>query len=165
MNQYETLVPVELRNYVEAMATVARENLERDGHLTPVAFVGTLDGHGTMLGGLSTLNKDRAAREIARFAKQLDADFILHIDEAWIATTTSEADVEKLRAQYGEVQHIPGRIDAVMFQLETRIGFFLGYPTREPKGETFTFGPIKMEFMKGGHGRFVGLLPQKTKGH
>lgn len=164
-DEYEKLVPLELRNYVEAMATVARENLERDGKLTPVAFIGTMDGNGTMLGGLAGLGKDGSARAIRAFAKKLDADFVLHIDEAWTTSTTDKDEVARLREKYKEVRLMPGRVDCVMFQLETRVGQFMGLPTREPFGETFTFGPINMQFMDHGEGRFVGLLPPLGKGH
>lgn len=115
MNQYEKLVPEELRFMIETMAGTARGHIERDGKLSPMAFIGKFDGQAVLLGGLGNIGKDKAAAAMRKTAKEIDADFVLHIDEAWTTSTRDPKEVERLREQYKEVRLMPGRVDVVMF--------------------------------------------------
>ena len=165
MNEYEKLVPVELRGYIDGIVELARNNIERDGVLAPVAFVGTIGGNITVIGGLAYIEKDDAAKMIRKAAKQTKADFVLHVDEGWLKHATSKAEVDALKENHGQVRDMPGRVDVVMFSLETRMGQFFDAPVRQPHGETYTFGELKMQLMPDAEGRFMGLLPPLGKGH
>lgn len=165
MNDYEKYVPIELRLLVDALTRQARANLEKDGYLAPVAFVGRLDGEIRVCAGLNRLTKDEGANAIRRIAKKHDADFVLWIDEAWMkefkASSLSEA--RRIRDEIGgEVRDIPGRIDVVMFTLHTRACVFAASPVRETLAgnpEKYTFGAVEFDKPHAAEGRFMSLLP------
>jgi hypothetical protein len=165
MNEYERLVPEETRAIVDKCIEHARHLLEKDGQLAPVAFVGRFGGEMTVLGGLGNIGKDLAAKMMRKTARELDADFLLHVDEVWLYESKDKTreEVEALRAESPgrQVRYMPGRIDAVMFNLETHLGTFLANVPRETVDEAakrYTFGTVEFAFMREGEGRFVGLL-------
>jgi hypothetical protein len=165
MNEYEKLVPSETRAFVDKCVGHARELMQRDGRLTPIAFAGNFDGGGIVIDRLAVLPKDAAAAVITHAAKQCNADFILHIDECWLYNTDSQAEAEAMQTQHKQVKDMPGRVDAVMFNLETHAGQFSALPKREPFGETFTFGEAEFRMAPRAEGRFISLLPPRGKAH
>lgn len=165
MNEYEKLVPSEARSFVAMCVEHARELLQRDGMLTPIAFVGKFDGDITAVASLAAFPKNVAAKVITLAAKHADADFILHIDEGWGLHVDSEKEVDALRAKYGEVKNMPGRVDMVTFMFQTYAGQFTAMPLREPFGKTFTFGAVSFRLAQQGEGTFLGLLPTRGKAH
>jgi hypothetical protein len=165
MNEYEKLVPSETRGFVDRCVAHARELMQRDGALSPIAFVGTFNGGGIAIPALAMIPKDVAAKVITLAAKQADADFVLHIDEGWGLEAQTEESVKALHAKYGQVKDMPGRIDVVMFQFETYAGQFMAMPKREPFGEMFTFGEASFQLLGHAEGRFMGLLPTRGKAH
>lgn len=165
MNEYEKLVPHETRAFVDALVAHARELMQRDGALSPIAFTGKFGGGGIAIDKLAVLPKDVAAKVIREAAKQAKADYILHIDEGWSFETDTKESVDAMRAKYGQVKDMPGRIDVVTFHFETYAGQFLAMPKREPFGETFTFGEPEFRLAPRAEGRFMGLLPTRGKAH
>ena len=165
MNEYEKLVPSETRAFVVRCVEHAREMMQCNGALSPVAFVGKFGGGGILIDNLAALPKDIAVKVITAAAKKADADFILHIDECWMLSSDTKASVDALQDEYKQVRDMPGRIDGVMFNFETYAGQFSALPKREPFGETFTFGEPKFELVKRVEGRFMGLLPTRGKAH
>lgn len=165
MNDYEKYVPIELRRLVDALAAQARANLERDGYIAPVAFVGRLDGRVEVCAGLNRVTKDEAAHAVRRIAKKHDADFVLWIDEAWWKefTASSLSEARRIRDEVGgEVRNMPGRIDVVMFTLHTRVCVFVAHPVRETLAgipEKYTFGAVEFDKPTAAEGRFMSLLP------
>jgi hypothetical protein len=161
---YERLVPEETRAFVAHCVNQARENIERDGFLEPVALIGRFAEEPSVIaiGRLGVMPKDIAARLIRQTAHKADADFVLHIDEVWTANLKTRDE----RKQYGQVRDIPGRIDAVMFALHTHIGTFVALTERvtvDAAKKRYTFGAVDLDMMKEGEGRFVGLLPPRGK--
>lgn len=167
MTDYEKFVPIEIRMLVDAFAQQARINLEKDGYLEPVAFVGRLDGEVRICAGLSRLTKDDGARFVRSMAKKHDADFALFIDEAWLRQfhAGSIGEARRIRDEVGgEVRDMPGRIDVVMFNLQTYAGVFAAHAERIPLERApgkYTFGMIEFDRPELAEGRFVSLLPPR----
>jgi hypothetical protein len=168
-SKYEQFVSREMREFVTLCVEHSREMLEADGRLTPVAFVGTIGGECSLVTGLAAMPKKVAAKVITATARKLDADFVLHIDEGWLKQFEGTADdFERLRAENnGEVRTMPGRIDVVLFNLDTRVGFFFAGPERTIIGErdgepVYSFGDAEFNLMENGSGTFVGLLPKRA---
>lgn len=165
-SKYELYVPREMREFVATCVEKARDFLEHDGMLTPVAFVGSLGGRCTVIGGLANMPKPVAAKLIANACKRYDAEFMLHVDEGWHANVNTKDEADALREKYGSVENMPGRIDVIMFQLETQVGVFMAMPRREEqlkRGKViYTFGEPKFDMMQLGQGTFIGLLPRRN---
>ncbi|VBJ26797.1 Uncharacterised protein [Burkholderia pseudomallei] len=167
MSDYEKFVPFEIRLLVHDLVAQARDNLERDGFLAPVAFVGRFDGWIRICAGLNRLSKDEGARLVRLAAKKHDADFVLFIDEAWLkefqANSLSEA--RRIRDEVGgEVRDIAGRLDVVMFNLQTHAGVFAAHAERIPLERApgkYTFGMVEFDRPKLAEGRFVSMLPAR----
>lgn len=167
MSDYEKFVPFEIRLFVHDIVAQARNNLERDGFLAPVAFVGRFDGWIRICAGLNRLSKDEGARLVRLAAKKHDADFVLFIDEAWLkefqANSLSEA--RRIRDEVGgEVRDIAGRLDVVMFNLQTHAGVFVAHAERIPMERApgkYTFGLVEFETAPYSEGRFVSMLPPR----
>jgi hypothetical protein len=166
MNEYEKFVPAEIRGMVEVMIEQARFNIEQDGVLEPVALVGTLDSCG-LVAGLSRISKDSAARVVRSLAKDKNADFVLWIDEAWLKSIDAPtmAEAKRIREALGdEVKDMPGRIDVVLFSLQTHSGDYLARALREPldgKPGKYTFGAVNFRKPNQTEGRFLSLLPPR----
>jgi hypothetical protein len=164
MSDYEKFVPIEIRETVDGIAQQARINLERDGCLVPVAFVGRLGGDFTVCGNLARIPKEAAAQAVRALAKKQDADFVLWLDEAWLKafTGSSKDEARRKREQYGgEVRDIPGRVDVVMFVLHTHAGVFVAQPLREEVEGKYTFGAVTFEAPMTAEGRVMSLLPPR----
>ena len=161
MTEYEKLVPLEVREFVFVFIEQARAALKKDGYLTPVAVVGQFGGATEIIGGLGNMPKDVSVALIRKRAARINADFTLFVDEIWMKAFTTETETEDARKEYGEVRNMPGRIDAVMFMVETHIGQFVGNAVREGKEGAYTFGEVKFDFMQAASGRYVGLLPPR----
>lgn len=164
MSDYERLVPEPIRQLVDSVITTARAHLERDGYLAPVAFVGSDSKRSiTACGGLANVSKDESARAIRELAKRNDADFVLWVDEAWMKSinATSVDEAKKIRAETENVRDMPGRLDVVMFNLQTHVGTFAAHALREGVPGKYTFGAVKFEMWTYGEGRLTNLLPQR----
>ncbi|CAJ4441517.1 Uncharacterised protein [Burkholderia pseudomallei] len=167
MSDYEKFVPFEIRLFVHDIVAQARNNLEKDGFLAPLAFVGRFDGWTRICAGLDRLTKDDGMRFVRGVAKKHDADFVLFVSEAWLkefqADSLSEA--RRIRDEVGgEVRDIPGRLDIVMFDLQTHAGVFAAHAERIPLERApgkYTFGMVEFDRPKLAEGRFVSLLPSR----
>ncbi|CAJ8172104.1 Uncharacterised protein [Burkholderia pseudomallei] len=166
-DDYEKFVPFEIRLLVHDIVAQARNNLERDGYLTPVAFVGRFDGDVRICGGLNRFSKDDGARLVRSVAKKHDADFVLWLDEAWLKEfqADSMSEARRIRDEVGgEVRDIPGRLDVVMFNLQTHAGVFAAHAERIPMERApgkYTFGIVEFDRPKLAEGRFLTLLPPR----
>lgn len=165
MNEYEKLVPEETRAIVSKCIEHARYLLEKDGELSPVAFIGRFGGEMTVLAGLANIGKDNAAKEMREMARKVDADYLLHIDECWMLETkvSDRAEAETLRADTRgkAVRDMPGRVDGVMFNLETHAAIFAALVPRvtvDEAAKRYTFGAVEFQVMREGEGRFIGML-------
>jgi hypothetical protein len=165
MNEYEKLVPSETRAFVDKCVAHARELIQRDGALSPIAFVGRFEGGGIAISDLAAFPKDVAVKVIREAAKQAKADYVLQIDEGWGLHVDTKEEVDALRSKYGQVKDMPGRVDMVTFLFQTYAGQFSAMPLREPFGETFTFGEVSFRLADHAEGSFMGLLPTRGKAH
>jgi hypothetical protein len=165
MSDYEKLVPEPIRLLVDSVITTARAHLERDGYLAPVAFVGSHSKGRriTACGGLANVPKDESATAIRALAKREDADFVLWVDEAWMKSIQAKSvdEAKKIRAETENVRDMPGRLDVVMFNLQTHVGTFAAHVLREGTPGKYTFGAVKFEMWTYGEGRLMNLLPQR----
>lgn len=166
MSDYERLVPPDIRRMVALIVDQARSNLERFGQLVPVAFLGRLDGELGMCSGLHLLSVDEAASAVRGEAEKMDPDFVLFINEVWLKSFEGMplSEAQRLRAMGGRVRDMPGRVDGVLFMLETHTGVFAAQVVRETlQGEPdrYTFGEVRFEKPQHAEGRLSGLLPPR----
>lgn len=168
MNEYEKMVPVELRMIVEGAIGEARKNIGKVKQLAMVAFVGRLDDFECailLLEGLGT--KQNAADALAKFARAKDADFILHICEMHMLRTDAKTEAEAREIQRHAdkvgVSNMPGNVEGVCFQVETGAGMFLAFCEIEQVDGRRTFGPAEFEYKPGYRGRFANILPKDKR--
>lgn len=161
MNEYETIVDKETRDFVSVCIENARNEMEREGKLSDFVHVGKFGSRENFSFDLRNVPKIRAAEFTKKAAKKVDADFILCIDERWAIYPKSQAEAAALRREFGRVENMPGKVRVVGFQIETHMGQFVAQVSRVTVSEaskSYTFGGVKFELMQYVQGPFMGLL-------
>jgi hypothetical protein len=162
------LLPQAYLDVVMPLIASARGFLEQGEALEPFAFVGN---HATqqiipiLIDTKTDDSKDDSVSLIKAAAEQTQADFVFTVMEAWGLPRDKMPRYQEILDKYGSVGASPYRVDTAAFMLETRYGVWGAQLTLKPKGyskKKRTFGPVKLEFMDGVEGRFVGLLPGPT---
>lgn len=101
-----------IKEIARAMVDLAKENLVRDGHLTPA--VGIISPHDTewnvVLFG-NPAEKCDAYRRVAARARRLKADAVICINDTMMKTVSSPEEVKKYRN--GDLQKDPEACDAI----------------------------------------------------
>lgn len=153
--------------YQELLAPLiaqARSMLESGESLTPFAFVGNLERQAILPVTLRTdseAGKNASAAEIRQIARQLQADFVFVITEAWTLPIEQMHRYEAILAEYGSIGASPYRVDSVSFALETDRGMWAAQvPLRDsdqgPGARTFATPRFTLFSEVGG--RLTGLL-------
>ena len=143
----------------------ARKFMEEGQSLHPVAFVGNFTTGVTMPVLFDTSSdeaKDGSSMGIRQTAKELDADFVAVIMEAWSLPEDKSRNYQAIMERYGSIAASPYKIDVVTISVETRHGLWLAQMPITPKGASKTrrtFGEPQYRLFSAAEGRFVGLLP------
>jgi hypothetical protein len=106
-------------------------------------------------------SNDRTADAIRAAARDIKADFILTIVEAWGLPKEMVHQLKEIRERYGSIAASPHKIDAVSFTLELRQGIWtaqLPIVPKETANKTRTFSEVTLEFVDGAQG-LDRLLP------
>jgi hypothetical protein len=170
MNDYEKLVPAECKAIFEHAIEQSREHMRKFGRVAMVAFVGSVNDDECSIGivALESLpNKAKAAQALGMVVREKDADFVLFVCEMYLLETKAK-NMEEARALEREaervgVKNMAGRIDGIMFQLETGIGHFMGTSEVTTTGDVRSFETPKMQLIPNYKGTFANLLPKKKQ--
>lgn len=107
----------ELKGMADKLVDAAKTNIERDGILAPVFFVGTPKGFGIISPDFSTPeSKEASIKRVAALASENNADWIMSISEAWSRVFEKGASIPKGYAPSTD----PDRQEVVLFVLNTR---------------------------------------------
>jgi hypothetical protein len=156
-------LPDKLRELVSSFVKKARENLENDGFLAPVAFVGNSTTENIVAIVLDTASeaaKDASAEHLRKIAALTEADFVFTIVDSWGLPQSKLKDYEKIIKRYGSIGESPYRVNTVSFMLETKTGNWAAQAKQEKSGLSSrkkAFGEISFMSMES-EGRFANLL-------
>lgn len=133
-----------LKEAIDALVPLARDNLERDGQLLPVAFIFAKDFKGGDIIGCPWSNDEDKERTVALLQKrcrEMDAFAIAILNEAW------EAAVPGGKWDGTPASKMPGRKEVVMFYVEELDGCWRGIADIVRTRGKPTFGELKWEPM------------------
>lgn len=159
-------VPENYRQVLQNAIDTSREYLadSDDGH-PPIVVLGCSKNkqiHFLSAPFANKIEKDLFAEAIKAYAKEYDADFFIFVSEAYILRAEqlggNEA-MEKLRAQFTSVKDCPGRVECLMFALETPYGNWIATPEIHTKNGKRTFDEPTFVKSDDASGRFTHLLP------
>ncbi len=160
-------IPQAYLDTLDPLIATARKFMEEGQSLHPVAFVGNFTTGITvpvLFDTSSSAAKDGSSMGIRQAAKELDADFVAVIMEAWSLPEDKARNYQAILDRYGSIAASPYRVDIVTVSVETRHGLWLAQMPIKPKGlskKRRTFGVPKYRLFSEAEGRFVGLLPVK----
>ena len=160
-------IPQAYLDTLDPLIATARKFMEEGQSLHPVAFVGNFTTGITvpvLFDTSSSEAKDGSSMGIRQTAKDLDADFVAVIMEAWSLPEDKARNYQAILERYGSIAASPYRVDIVTISVETRHGLWLAQMPIKPKGvskKLRTFGEPKYRLFSEAQGRFVGLLPEK----
>jgi len=167
----QTLLTTLPQPYFEAMEPVflaAKENLERDGHLVPFAFLGNLSTLQVMPVQINTSSyeaKIESAKHVTRVAVMVAADYVALAMESYSLPKNKVHLHADIVEKYGSIAESPYGIEVVSFSIETPTTIWMAQcpikPLRNSKKRKTFKTPTATDFMgvSEGAGIFVGLLP------
>lgn len=93
---------MDIQKIIEDMARIARENLNKDNHLTPIALIFK---EGALISSMiiswdTDENKQYAYRMLGEKAKELAADFVIWINDVAVRTVKSPEELEFIKKNY-----------------------------------------------------------------
>jgi hypothetical protein len=160
-------IPQAYLDTLNPLIATARKFMEEGQSLHPVAFVGNFTTAMTvpvLFDTSSVEAKEGSSQGIRLAARELDADFVAVIMEAWSLPEDKARNYQAILDRYGSIAASPYRIDIVTISVETRHGLWLAQMPIKPKGKSKnrrTFGEPQFRLFSEAEGRFVGLLPVK----
>lgn len=149
-------VKKEVVEMVDKIIDLARQNLENDGELVPVFFLGT--GKGVVVLATpfdSDMGKDVVAHSVREYTKRVPTDWLLQITEAYML----KLDKDDATAMNGRVSEHPNRVECVLFNFQVKGGksYMASVETiLYPSGKK-SFGKVELE-ESNFDGRFEGLI-------
>jgi hypothetical protein len=162
-NEYEVLVDKKTRDFVAAFVERARAEIERLGSVPNTLHVGKIGSAENFAPEFEKVSKATASEMTRARAKEVNADFILYVDEHWAIYPKTIDEGLALRRKYGAVEKMPGRVRIVRIQIETRAGHFVAEARRVRvfEGvECYTFSKVDFVYCPHAQGIFMGLLPR-----
>jgi len=157
-----------VRDLVETFMGQARMQLADRGEIAPAVLV----CHGTEAEVLpvnpsSGRQKDQVAFVGRELVKKLDAHTVVMITEIWaLRRDLTPAQYEELRASYERVEDMPGRIECVAINVETRDGqVWHAQAEILRQGRAVRTGPVEYHDMSGLEmaGRFAGWFAPRRE--
>lgn len=160
-------IPDDVAMLLANLIGTARTLTEENGEARPMAFI--INAAEKMLVPVplrfnDEADKDASARLVRLAALGLKADCVVFLAESW-GIEGNKTTVEAVKENGGRVVGLPGAYACIMLNVETYDGQWIAMPKLTHKGKKKSFGPPEFKFMKGGEGRFMGLLPPRGKGH
>ncbi|MBK1718457.1 hypothetical protein [Thiocystis violacea] len=161
-------IPSTYLEIISPLIDQARRIMEQGESLVPFAFVGNLTREEilpVMLHTETDKDKDASAALIREIAREIEADFIFVITEAWSLPSEQAPRYAEIIAEYGSIGDSPHRVDIVSFTLETDHGIWaaqipIGPTGHSPSGRTFT--PPRFQYVSDIGGRLTSLLPDRN---
>jgi hypothetical protein len=144
---------------VKAIVGIAKTNLESDGELVPVVFLGCRGSVKIVpLDMFNDETKSLMVRTVSMLYKESKPEWALHISECWMKKFEKDEAVP----ENGRVRDVPGRIEAVLFHLKVKDKCYLATaPIIENAGEkTFTIDDIEFIDADGMGGNFADMFKE-----
>lgn len=157
-----TPVPEPYREFAEALIASARNTLESQGLLAPIAVIGDTERRFLCpIGGLGNMPPNMAIQVIRSLTAKEHADFVMVATECWAATALTEDEAKARLAQYKRVTDMPDRVSAVYVSLETYQGTWSAIVPREGDEGRYTFGEVELRLSLENTSPFRDLLPRR----
>jgi len=157
-------IPEEYRKDIEKIVSVARGYLSEGETLSAMAFLGK-SGCGFFPVPMNMRHKDESAKLVTELCKQVAADYVIMISEAWaLSGKVLNEEMERIAASHESIENHPDRDDIVMITLETRQGHWLGKGLiKSLGGKKRGVDDIQFTMEKEMEGRFASFLPRGTQ--
>jgi len=164
------MIDPKLEEHCKAIVQQARRNLEQDGHLDTVAFVGdTATGQiiPIALQATSDVQRGQCARLIQTTAATINADFVFMVSEdRELAPQQAHRHSDILR-KHGSIGASPYPAETVYFTLETQTGAWIAPVRVQPHPlikNRRTFREVTFRKQQEGEvlGPYSGCLPRAT---
>jgi hypothetical protein len=112
-------------------------------------------------------SKDIAMLGFRHACKVFGAEVAVLVMEAWAKEVIGTPEEAKaIRAQYKDVESMPGRMDVISIQVETHAGAWMAQGVTTPHdGKPREMTEPEFKFMDGVEGRMTGFLPPRTTAH
>lgn len=141
-------LPPRYQQLLEGALKHARSQLADSGQVAPVGLVCSAAvqpaSAAPIVVDMATQNdaqKDRVAFAIRELVKLYDADCVMLLTEAWTLPQHLAKDHAALRARYGSLGNVPGRLEIVMVSIETRARSWMAQSPILRQGRIVKLGP------------------------
>ena len=136
------------------------ENINDEGGLMPVAFVGSTETKQVGIVAMAFQNveeKDACSEVIKEIAQKFQADYVVFVSESWTVPSEHIEEFTNNRDKYPEVASFPKKSEVVMIMVDTKTSNWIGM-CEIYKGRKLG----KPKFMKShsAEGRFSNFLPK-----
>lgn len=159
--------PANIVELVETFLRMARSQLTDKGMVVPAVLVCHGDDAEVLtFDPTSDHEKNQVAFMGRELAQVLDAHTVVMVGEGWTLRTAGHNNYAALRAKYGSVATMPGRIEVVNVNVETRAGQVWQCQARiMRKGRAIKTGPVDYADLTGlpSRGRFAGWFAPERK--
>jgi hypothetical protein len=157
-------IPEECQRSIDLIASRAREFLSEGKELQAFAFLGKF-GKGFFPFPMEMSNKDIAVKLVTALCKDVEADYIIMISEAWaLSGTCPNEELERLAKTRESIAKHPDRMDIVMVTLETQQGTWMCQSQiKSLGGKKRGFDDLQFIKFDRMEGRFASFLPRGTQ--
>lgn len=152
-------IPEECQAVIEQIVRISRDFLSVGEQLQGMAFVGRYGAGFTPL-PMDMSHKDLAAKILTLFCRDVKADYVIMISEAWaLMKNVDQEEVERIAKTRESIEFHPDREDVVMITLEIRQGRWISTtPIKTLNGNARDFSNPKFIFSQYAEGRFASFL-------
>ncbi|MHB0929389.1 MAG: hypothetical protein ACYC3W_10910 [Candidatus Nanopelagicales bacterium] len=137
--QYTITIPLQYQSAIQSILRIIREMLAANQELPSFAALGSTVTNELGIMQLNTRSnetKDEAAMLIKTAARELNADFVICVMNAWALTASKLEEYDQIMEQYGSIAASPYALDVVFIVLETAEGTWTAQETIQPLGES-----------------------------
>ena len=104
-----------MKNMADYFMVKAKQLLEKDGCLEPVAFVSTPSGISVL--SLETIPKDIISAVLSKIVNSTGSDYIVIVTDTWVAVCNDSFSVPE-----GGVRNMPNKQDALVIMVKSKDG-------------------------------------------
>jgi hypothetical protein len=146
----DTTLPPRFQQLLDGALKFARSQLVEQRAVAPVGLVfGPDDPVVVDMATDSDTEKDRLAFAIRELVKLYSADCVMLLTEAWTLPQHLAKDHAALRARYGSLGNVPGRLEIVMVSIETQDRSWLAQAPILRQGRAVKLGPPDVVLTRG----------------
>ena len=157
----------DLKKQIEQASDAIETMFAVQGEILPMWDALTVKGERKIF-ATPMVDKDAVAEGVRKlFAREQVVSYVF-ITEAWMVIAPPDADMvqeyNKFMESHDSLEEYPGRVEAVAFMAEDKDGVIQAHRRIMRGKHTPYLGPLEWIDVGGiSHGRFVGMLPEKTE--